>query len=283
MIGKNFSLKSCIRNFVIGFTFSSCGTVLADTPLQVREKTYYACMFENYKSLFSELSSPKKRISFEEYIYFSALGQIYRRADFTDAANLFDKNPLKEAYEKCRPKNSEIENLLKEDKPDLLKLFVAGHISMPMRFVLWEKEAEQFIDNKKAFEFFFRSAELGDVDSFIELAEMYWHGVATPKNHSKAIQNLIVAAKKESVLAQRILGLRYAGYPGGLMYIGDEQGFEPNFFLAYVWLNIASAGGDTDASKWRGEVVEKLTPKQVEEAQSLSEQCFSSKFKECLG
>jgi hypothetical protein len=31
------------------------------------------------------------------------------------------------------------------------------------------------------------------------------------------------------------------------MWIGEEPGFEPNYLLAYVWLNVASAGGDAYA------------------------------------
>lgn len=283
MASKQGYSTFCLHIFIFSLVCLLSLPCLADTKYRKEIRRFDSCMLEEYKKFFRYFISLDQKKLFPEDLYFSALGQIYRRADFTDAARLFEPNFLKAAHGRCVPKSDLMEQIFKEKNSELLRRLYSDLTSLPERFVLNDDSGRQFENEQKAFELFNRAAGLGDIESQEELAEMYWHGLGTPKNHIKAIQALLVASRNGSVRAQGTLGLRYAGFPGGFMWIGDEPGFEPNYLLAYVWLNVSAAGGHSYAVKWRGEVVKKLTNKQVEDAQSISEKCFSSKFQECPG
>ena len=57
-----------------------------------------------------------------------------------------------------------------------------------------------------------------------------------------------------------------AQYSLGAMYSAG-QGVPQDYVSAYMWLNLAAAGGIDDAAKGRDVVAEKMTPAQIAEAQ----------------
>ncbi len=55
----------------------------------------------------------------------------------------------------------------------------------------------------------------------------------------------------------------------GIMY-ANGRGVPQNYVLAYMWSNLASAGGNAYGGKNRDEVAAKMTPAQIAEAQRLA-------------
>ena len=59
-----------------------------------------------------------------------------------------------------------------------------------------------------------------------------------------------------------------AQYNLGLMYM-NGQGVEPNLVLAYYWVSLSAAQGNGNAPPARDYLAEKMTPEQIEEANTL--------------
>ena len=76
------------------------------------------------------------------------------------------------------------------------------------------------------------------------------------------------------------------GYLPAMCSIGDiygnGEGIEQDCVKAYMWYNLAAAGGKKDACKLRDLIAEKMTPEQIAEAQILSNE-WRSKAKERSG
>lgn len=147
---------------------------------------------------------------------------------------------------------------------------------------------KQFYDRPKAYKYLERAHLLGDIDGTVGLAALNLRGWGTPKNLSKALELALSAARKGSTDAQYMAATIYAGTSGELYFFGnltwdlnERGGLKANYILAYMWFNVASAGGHNDASDGRRLVEKHLSADEIARAQSLSALCQESRFKNC--
>jgi len=92
------------------------------------------------------------------------------------------------------------------------------------------------------------------------LGVMYAHGVGVPEDDAEAVKWYRKAADQGHAKAQTNLGLMYA----------DGEGVPEDTVQAYMWINIAAVQGDDRTIKIKEIVFKKMTPSQIEKAQSLS-------------
>jgi len=112
-------------------------------------------------------------------------------------------------------------------------------------------------DFKKAFECFEKEALQGEPSSQLHLSQMYNRGEGVPKDDSKSLDWLIKATSQ--------------GYPEAQFNMGlvCEQFKRP--VDAYAYFNLAAATGHKDYVEYRDEFQKKLTAKQIEEGQEMSQ------------
>ena len=78
-------------------------------------------------------------------------------------------------------------------------------------------------------------------------------------------------AEAENAKAQMRLGWMYA----------YGTGVERDYILAYMWLNLSAIKGDEDAKQIRDTIAGAMTPKQLAEAQEMTERCLAQEYKNC--
>jgi TPR repeat protein len=101
-------------------------------------------------------------------------------------------------------------------------------------------------------------AERGDANSQFDLGAKYASGDGVPQNYNQAVKWFTKAAEQGHVLSAATLGAFYwAG-----------RGVGQDYVSAYMWSAVARQGGD-EASKYRVAILgARMTPDQVNEAQS---------------
>jgi hypothetical protein len=89
---------------------------------------------------------------------------------------------------------------------------------------------------------------------------MYNSGAGVPKDDAEAWRWFRKAGDNGDAPAQALLGLRYF----------NGQGVPKDYVEAYMWLNLAASGGSDKQKVYalaRDHVAEKMTPRQIAEAQ----------------
>lgn len=154
-------------------------------------------------------------------------------------------------------------------------------------------------DYKKAFALFKQAAEKGHINAQMKIGLMYEQGLGVPKNSGAALEWYKKAADKGSIeAAHKVdiykksvkiggrkqladsrtraaeLRLAYSGssdaqYNVGKIY-AEGIGVPRNYVQAYIWFNIASAGGSDKARKERDQLGTKMTSKQIADAQKIT-------------
>jgi len=76
------------------------------------------------------------------------------------------------------------------------------------------------------------------------------------------------------------LGNERAQYNLGMMHL-DGDGFPRDYVKAYMWFNIAYANGHAEAETFKNIVAQKLSPRDLTRAQSLSAECIRKNYKNC--
>jgi TPR repeat protein len=148
-------------------------------------------------------------------------------------------------------------------------------------------------DDEQAAKWFTKSAKQGYAPAQDNLAVRYKHGVGVPKDYKQAIEWYTKAAQQGYAPAQRTLGSIYrygygvlqnhkqaikwytkaaqqgnraSQYVLGDMYLKGE-GILQNYKKAYVWSSLAAIEDHKIAIKNRDFIINKLSPKGLEEAQ----------------
>ena len=119
-------------------------------------------------------------------------------------------------------------------------------------------------NDKKAFEWYEKSALQGNATAQYNLGMMYSTGTGVPNDDKKALEWLEKAALQGEKEAQYNLGMIY--------YTGF--GAPRDYMNAYVYFNIAATGNHEYAIENRKQIQEKMTPAQIEKAQELSRELF---------
>jgi uncharacterized protein len=94
----------------------------------------------------------------------------------------------------------------------------------------------------------------------VNLGSMYFSGEGTPKDEAEGVQWFRKAAEHGFPEGQTKLGLAY------LLGTGVPQ----DYVQAHMWLNLAASSGDAVAAQARDDLAEKMTPQEIEQAQSLA-------------
>ena len=112
-------------------------------------------------------------------------------------------------------------------------------------------------------------AEQGDSEAQFYLGVAYNNGRGVRKNQQKAFWWWRVAAAQGHARSQSVLGAMY----------GLGQGVPKDYVLAYNWLNLSAAQGEKDAAEARDDIAKRMTPSQIQEAQTLAREFKPKKEK----
>lgn len=104
------------------------------------------------------------------------------------------------------------------------------------------------------------AAESGDAESQFQLGMLYYKGSIIPQDYEEATKWFGLAAEQGNVEAQ----FRY----GCLIYYG--RGIDRDLIKAHMWFNLAASEGNKASLRYREMVAEKMTPKEIVEAQKLA-------------
>jgi S1-C subfamily serine protease len=111
-------------------------------------------------------------------------------------------------------------------------------------------------------------AKQGDAEAQFMLGVMYGEGKGVPQNDKTAVKWYTLAAEQGNANAQTLLGFAYS--------LGE--GVIKDYVRSHMWFNIAASSGESkDASKSRDFVAKRMTPSQLENAQSLARNFVSKK------
>lgn len=116
-------------------------------------------------------------------------------------------------------------------------------------------------DYRQAMHWHRKAAEQGHADAQYVVGAMFYTGNAVDTDHRQAVAWFRRAAEKGHAEAQHALALMYRHHAAGL---------PQDKVLAYMLWNLAAAGGNANAVEQRAEIAKRMTPEQIEEAQSMA-------------
>ena len=116
-------------------------------------------------------------------------------------------------------------------------------------------------DYRGAKEWLQKAASGGHADAQYMLGAMYFTGKGVPQDYQQSVSWFRRAAEQGQSEAQRLLGL---------MHLYGVGGVPKDSVIAYMLWNLSAASGNMEASDLRSDLAMQLTPRQIEEAQSLS-------------
>jgi serine/threonine protein kinase len=124
----------------------------------------------------------------------------------------------------------------------------------------------------ESFKWFSKASSKGDTDSQSGLGFLYFQGFGVKQDYAKAFELFSKAGKKGDVSSQSALGVML------LKGIGVTK----DYAKAYAWLAVAVANGNTDSQALMDEAAAALSPEALKnaqaEAKALSKSSKSSKF-----
>ena len=118
---------------------------------------------------------------------------------------------------------------------------------------------------------FMQFAKQGFADAQFNLALMYDNGKGVPQDYQTVLKWWTSAAEQ---------GFAEAQYSLGLMY-DNGHGVPQDDVYAHMWHNISAYNGDIKASENRDLIAKRMTPSQIEKAQTLAHACVSKEYKDC--
>jgi hypothetical protein len=133
-------------------------------------------------------------------------------------------------------------------------------------------------DMTEAFKWFQKSAEQGYVASQYRVGQCYFKGEGIPKDDQQAIHWMEKAANRGDVDAKFMLGLIYARlawdekkeYDASHDYQKSATEYRLDQQRAYMWWNLAAAGGFVEAKDRLSSLAESMAASDIAEAQRMS-------------
>ncbi len=116
-------------------------------------------------------------------------------------------------------------------------------------------------DYKQAMAWHRKAARQGKADAQYVVGAMYYTGNSVPQDQKEAVSWFRKAAEQGHAEAQHALGLMYRYHVAGM---------PQDVVLAYMLWNLASAGGNANATEQRASIARQMTPQQIEEGQAMS-------------
>ena len=126
-------------------------------------------------------------------------------------------------------------------------------------------------DYKAAMKWYKLAAEQGYAGAQTNLGVMYRYGQGVAQDYKAAVKWYTLAAEQGDADAQNSLGVRYA----------KGQGVIQDNVYAHMWLNISRSNGDATAGRTIEQLVDSMTPSQIERAQDLARECVAKNYKGC--
>ncbi len=205
----------------------------------------------------------------------------------------------KEAYEK-----DDYETALRELQP----LAEEGHAEAQFYLAKMYDGGNGVAQNyKEGVKWYKLSAEQGVVDAQVVLGAIYATGVGASKDYKESVKWYRLAAEQGNADAQNAMGVRYKNGDGvpqnyreaakwyklsaeqgdaiaqlnlGFMY-ASGQGISQDYIRAHMWYNISASNGDERGGENRDDTANKMTLKQIEQAQDLAQECVAKNYKGC--
>ena len=126
-------------------------------------------------------------------------------------------------------------------------------------------------DFSEAVHWYKLAAIQGNAAAQTNLGVMYGFGWGVTQDYAEEVRWYKLAAAQGYVSAQYNLGHMYR----------SGKGVPQDFIRAYMWLNLAAMDGNVVHVTNRDEMLEKMSPQQIAEAQKLSRECQARNFKNC--
>jgi TPR repeat protein len=126
-------------------------------------------------------------------------------------------------------------------------------------------------DNAEAVRWYRLAADQSYAFAQGNLGFMYRNGLGVPRDNAEAVRWYRLAADQGNANAQFNLGVMFENGHGVLQ----------NYALAHMWYNISSANGFDDAAVFRDDLVTRMTPEQVADAQERARVCMGSGYRDC--
>ena len=105
-----------------------------------------------------------------------------------------------------------------------------------------------------------KAAEQGDANIQLQLGAMYLLGQGVPQDNAKALAWYSKAAEQGHAIAQYDLGLMYS----------EGKSVPQDYVEAHKWFSLAAAQGVRMATDFQKDIIRKMTPAQIAEAQRLA-------------
>jgi TPR repeat protein len=116
-------------------------------------------------------------------------------------------------------------------------------------------------DFREAQQWLQKAGNAGHADAQYMLGAMYFTGKGIPQDYQRSVSWFRRAAEQGHAEAQRLLGL---------MHMYGVGSVPKDNVIAYMLWNLSAASGNMEASELRSDLSKQLTPRQIEEGQSLS-------------
>jgi len=97
-------------------------------------------------------------------------------------------------------------------------------------------------------------------------------------NGDGVLQDYKTAVKWYTSAAEQ--GLAEAQFNLGVMYDNGQGVLQDNVHV-HMWYNISAYNGDIKASENRDLIAKRMTPSQIEKAQTLARACLAKEYKDC--
>ena len=122
--------------------------------------------------------------------------------------------------------------------------------------VLYQNRNEDYAEATKWYR---KAAEQGYLVAQLNLGSMYYYGKGVTQNYEEAARWYHLAAEQGDIWAQYFLGNMY----------NHGHGVSQDNVLAYMWFGLSASQGFEGAKTNRNILINKMTPKQIDEAQRL--------------
>jgi uncharacterized protein len=77
-------------------------------------------------------------------------------------------------------------------------------------------------------------------------------------------------ARIDDLLESAASGDEVAAFEAAMCYAGGAAGVDVDLVQAHRWFNVALAWGHAEAQRWRGEIADEMSAREVVEAQKLA-------------
>jgi uncharacterized protein len=121
-------------------------------------------------------------------------------------------------------------------------------------------------DFQEAAQWYEKAANQGFIQAQVFLGWMHSTGKGVPQNPKEGFKWYQMAAE---------YGDKDAQYNLGMLVVNDEK--KVDYVEGYKWMNLAAAQGNTNAIRYRAQMIISMTPEQIAEGQRRSSQFKSKK------